>query len=366
MITQLCRDLGMTFPMMAFTRGPDAVAEVSLHGGLGVQAAIGFSPDDFKRALDRIASRLDGQPWGLDVVMPSGFAQADGETGSRGGSMAAAEDYRRMLPAEHVEFLDRLLAQYGVPALPPGTTVQNAMSEWTDAVSRKQANALGTPPADIVALCHAQGVKVAALVGTAEHARRHVEGGVDIVVAQGTEAGGHTGEISTMVLVPEVVDAVGRTPVVAAGGIGCGRQILAALALGAQAVWTGSIWLTTFEGQIDAAVTAKLRAATSSDTIRSKAITGKPARQLKTAWTAAWEDPRNPKPLPMPMQFLLTAEAVERIHRHARESGKNDLVAAPVGQIVGRMNELRHAADVMKTLERELAEALAALRALGS
>jgi NAD(P)H-dependent flavin oxidoreductase YrpB (nitropropane dioxygenase family) len=375
MPNQLCRDLKISFPLMAFTRGPDAVAEVSLAGGIGVQAAIGFSPDDLKRALDRIATRLDGQPWGLDVVMPSGFSTPDGDKTS-GGGMAAASDYRKMLPKEHIEFLDNLLVQYGVPALPPGTTVQNAMAEWTDAVSRKQvaigleygpaviANALGTPPADVVEECHRRGVKVAALVGTAEHARRHVAGGVDIVVAQGTEAGGHTGEIASMVLVPEVVDAIGATPVVAAGGIACGRQVVAALALGAQAVWTGSMWLTTFEGQIDAAVTSKLIKAGSSDTIRSKAITGKYARQLRTKWTDAWENPANPNPLPMPMQFLLTAEAVERIHRHAKETGNVDLVAAPIGQIVGRLNELRPAAEVIAEMKREYYATLAALRSI--
>jgi NAD(P)H-dependent flavin oxidoreductase YrpB (nitropropane dioxygenase family) len=152
--------------------------------------------------------------------------------------------------------------------------------------------------------------------------------------------------------------------VVAAGGIACGRQVVAALALGAQAVWTGSMWLTTFEGQIDAAVTSKLIKAGSSDTIRSKAITGKYARQLRTKWTEAWENPSNPNPLPMPMQFLLTAEAVERIHRHAKETGNVDLVAAPVGQIVGRLNELRPAAEVIAEMKREYHETLDALRGI--
>jgi NAD(P)H-dependent flavin oxidoreductase YrpB (nitropropane dioxygenase family) len=177
--------------------------------------------------------------------------------------------------------------------------------------------------------------------------------GVDIIVAQGTEAGGHCGEISTMVLVPEVVDAVAPTPVIAAGGIGCGRQLAAAVALGADGGWAGSIWLTTVEGQIDSAVTRKLLAATSADTVRSRAISGKPARQLKSTWQAAWDDAASPQPLPMPLQFLLTAEAQARIHRHAAETGHDDLVTSPVGQIVGRMNELVPAAALLDRIRTE-------------
>ncbi len=242
------------------------------------------------------------------------------------------------------------------------------MNTWTDQVSRRQvelalsypirliANALGPPPREVIAQCHAKGVKVAALVGSKEHAKKQVEQGVDVIVAQGTEAGGHCGEISTMVLVPEVVDAVAPTPVVAAGGIGNGRQLAAALALGAQAGWAGSIWLATVEGQIDDAVTRKLLRATSSDTVRSKAISGKPARQLRSTWSQAWDDPKGPGPLPMPLQFLLTAEAVARIHRFARETGRDDLVTSPVGQIVGSMNALRPVGDVVAQIQRELDE----------
>ena len=152
---------------------------------------------------------------------------------------------------------------------------------------------------------HKKNVRVAALAGTVEHARRHAEAGADIIVAQGYEAGGHTGEIATMVLVPEVVDAVAPLPVLAAGGIGSGRQITAALALGAQGVWMGSLWLTTEEAETHPVVKEKFLRAGSGDTVRSRSITGKPARQLRSAWTEAWDDPANPEPLPMPLQPLL-------------------------------------------------------------
>jgi NAD(P)H-dependent flavin oxidoreductase YrpB (nitropropane dioxygenase family) len=199
---------------------------------------------------------------------------------------------------------------------------------------------------------------VAALAGKAEHARRQVASGVDIVVAQGYEAGGHTGEIASMVLIPEVVDAVGtKTPVLAAGGIGCGRQVAAALALGAAGVWMGSAWLVTQEYQqlsTAPAVQQALLKATSSDTVRSRIYSGKPARLLKNRWTDAWEQAGAPEPLGMPLQNLLVSEA----HQRLMQSGQPDVVPMPAGQIIGRMTEVRPVADVMAALIEETGEAL--------
>ena len=213
--------------------------------------------------------------------------------------------------------------------------------------ARLIANALGPPPEDVIARAHEQGMLVAALSGKAQHARRHVDRGVDIIVAQGYEAGGHTGEIASMVLVPEIVDAVGgQVPVLAAGGIGSGRQIVAALALGAAGVWMGSAWLTTEEYGLTSdlpALRTALLAATSSDTVRSRIYSGKPARLLRNRWTQAWAEPGAPDPLPMPLQNILVSEAHQRLMR----SGEPDLVPMPVGQIVGRMNEVRPVAEVV-------------------
>src|SRR5262249_35227998 len=206
------------------------------------------------------------------------------------------------------------------------------------------------------------GSQVAALVGAVQPARHHVDAGVDIVVAQGTEAGGHTGEVATMVLVPEVVDAVHPTPVLAAGGIGCGRQVAAALALGADGVWTGSIWLTVKEADVEPVLMEKMLAAQSSDTVRSRSMTGKPARQVKTAWDAA----SAPGALGMPLQFMLTADATARIHRYAHTEGSRarELLGTPVGQIVGRMNSVRAVRDVMYSLVEELGDAVAHVSAV--
>jgi NAD(P)H-dependent flavin oxidoreductase YrpB (nitropropane dioxygenase family) len=226
------------------------------------------------------------------------------------------------------------------------------------------ANALGPPPPDVIDQAHAHGLIVAALAGRAAHARAQVASGVDLVVAQGYEAGGHTGEIASMVLVPEVVDEVGASvPVLAAGGIGCGRQIAAALALGAAGVWMGSCWLTTEEYVIGTAMPAlreALLAAGSSDTVRSRIYSGKPARLLRNRWTGAWEESGAPAPLPMPLQNLLVSEA----HRRLMESGDPSVVPMPVGQIVGRMNDVRPVADVMATLVAEAGETLKRLAEL--
>jgi NAD(P)H-dependent flavin oxidoreductase YrpB (nitropropane dioxygenase family) len=214
------------------------------------------------------------------------------------------------------------------------------------------ASALGPPPAEAIERAHDQGVKVAALIGRVQQAVRDVQRGVDIIIAQGYEAGGHTGEVASMVLVPDVVDAVAPIPVLAAGGIGSGRQMAAAMALGAEGAWTGSIWLTVAEANTSPEVMDKLIGATSTDTVRSRAMTGKPARQLRTAWTEAWEAPESPGTLPMPLQFLLHSEAMRRAASHH----VNELIGMPVGQIVSRMDRVRTTKEVVFDMVEEFIE----------
>jgi NAD(P)H-dependent flavin oxidoreductase YrpB (nitropropane dioxygenase family) len=282
-----------------------------------------------------------------------------------------------MIPEPQRRFVDELLARYEVPPLPDGVRPYSDLPSWVDQLTRAQidvalthpirllANALGPPPADVIARAHEHGVKVAALAGNVRHARKQVEAGVDIIVAQGTEAGGHTGDVSTMVLVPEVVDAVHPTPVLAAGGIGSGRQLAAALALGADGAWTGSIWLTAAENRMcPDVVKDKLVGAGSRDTVRSRAMTGKPARQLRTAWTDAWESKESPGTLPLPLQFMATSDAINRIHYHAAHSPGSkarELLGSAVGQIVGRMNAVRPAAELVEEIAAELDRTLQGL-----
>jgi NAD(P)H-dependent flavin oxidoreductase YrpB (nitropropane dioxygenase family) len=347
--TELCDVFGIEVPLFAFSHCRDVVAAVSRAGGMGVLGALAFTPEQLEVELRWIDDHVDGLPYGVDVIIPASYAGAELNGPDLATQLAA------MIPEGHQHFVEDVLARHGVPPLPADVARPRGLLGWTNQGGRSQvevalshpiallANALGPAPADIVVRAHAHGVRVAALVGTAEHARKQVAAGVDMIVAQGTEAGGHTGEISTMVLVPDVVDAVAPVPVLAAGGIGDGRQLAAALALGAQGAWTGSIWLTVTESDVSPVVLDKLLRAGPGDTVRSRSLTGKPARLLRTAWTEAWDDPDGPGTLPMPLQFMVTAEALQRIGR----SGNEALAGSPVGQIVGRMNSVRTTRDVV-------------------
>jgi NAD(P)H-dependent flavin oxidoreductase YrpB (nitropropane dioxygenase family) len=367
MKTMLCSLLGIEHPIVGFSPSEHVAAAISRSGGLGVLGCVRFNDaGELDSVLTWMDANTDGRPYGVDVVMPA-------RVPTEGGQL----DLNDMIPSGHRDFVEQTLLKLGVPPLPDGTKGSDGVLGWLHSVARQHvdvalthrarliANALGSPPPEVIERAHERGMLVAALAGKAEHARRHVASGVDIVVAQGYEAGGHTGEIASMVLVPEVADAVGsQAPVLAAGGIGCGRQIAAALALGAVGVWMGSAWLTTEEYAYGAAMPAMrdaLLAATSSDTVRSRIYSGKPARLLKNRWTRAWDEPDAPEPLPMPLQNLLVSEAHQRLMR----SGQPDVVPMPVGQIVGRMNEVRPVADVIATLLSEADDALAYLGTLG-
>jgi NAD(P)H-dependent flavin oxidoreductase YrpB (nitropropane dioxygenase family) len=231
------------------------------------------------------------------------------------------------------------------------------------------ANALGVPPRSMIERGRSRGVPVAALVGAAEHAVRQAQAGVDIIVAQGGEAGGHCGEVSTMVLVPEVVRAVksyGAPPVLAAGGIMTGRQMAAAMAMGAGGAWTGSVWLATSESECSPVLREKFIAATSRDTIRSKGRTGKYSRQLRSAWTSAWESEASPGALPMPLQSLLSEPALLLALREAEKGNERarELVTYFVGQGVGLIDSVKSCRQVVQEFMEEFAEAASELGAL--
>ncbi len=361
MRTPICERLGIEFPIFAFSHCRDVVAAVSRAGGYGVLGALAFSPDQLEIELNWIEDNIDGKPYGVDIVMPAKYV------GKGGGAEASVDSLDALIPAEHKQFVDDLLEEHHVPPLPedmadvtPKAAGLNVDAEGPGQVEVSLAhdatmlvNALGPPPPDVIKRAHEKGILVGGLVGSRQHAERQVAMGVDVIVAQGTEAGGHCGEISTMVIVPEVVDAVGPdVPVLAAGGIGSGRQMAAAMALGAQGAWTGSIWLTVAEADTQPLVVENLLEATSRDTVRSRAMTGKPARLMKSAWTEAWAREDTPEPLPMPLQGLLFNTAGRRITR----AGNKELSGFPVGQIVGRMNAVRPTRDVIFDMVEEYIE----------
>jgi len=359
MKTRVCDMFGIDLPIFAFSHCRDVVAAVSKAGGLGVLGALAFSPEQLEIELNWIDEHVDGKPYGLDVVMPAKYVGAGELDPDRMG-----EQLKEMIPQQHRDWVDQLLAEHDVPKLPDEDRSEGLLG-WVHEKGREQvqialehpikllANALGSPPKDVVDLAHEHGVKVAALCGSVPQAERHVNQGVDIVVAQGGEAGGHTGDVASLILWPDVVDAISPTPVLAAGGIGTGRQIAAALALGCEGVWTGSIWLTTAESDTGTMAMEKLLEAGARDTVRSRSWTGKPARMLRTEWTEAWEREDSPGTLPMPLQFMLINDAMRRINKF----NVKELTTMPVGQIVGRMNKVRPVRDVMFDLVDEFVEA---------
>jgi NAD(P)H-dependent flavin oxidoreductase YrpB (nitropropane dioxygenase family) len=366
MRTPVCDLLGIEYPILAFSHCRDVVAAVTNAGGFGVFGATALTPEQLEVELTWIEQEVGSRPYGVDILFPAKYVGMEG--GLDIAAMAA------LVPEEYHRFVDHLMEKYDVPQLPPNDhpelhIVASALApDRLDALCdvalshpiRLIANALGPPPEELVASAHSAGVLVAVLAGTVEHARRNVARGVDIVVAQGTEAGGHTGDVSTMVLVPEVVDAVAPVPVLAAGGIANGRQVAAALALGAQGVWTGSVWLTTEEAETHPVVKRKFLDAKSSDTVRSRSVTGKPARQLRTAWTDEWDGPDSPGTLPMPLQPLLVEDARERIDRGAYTagSGAEQLVNYFVGQVVGSMTHVKPARRVVQEMVEGLADTM--------
>jgi NAD(P)H-dependent flavin oxidoreductase YrpB (nitropropane dioxygenase family) len=355
MRTPICDQLGIDRPIFGFTPSEHVAAAITRAGGMGVLGCVRFNDaaelDDVLTWMD---DNTDGKPYVVDIVMPMKVPTEGTPT-----------DLGALVPDEHRRFVDDTLRKLGVPPLDQDVEHRDAVMGWLHSVARAHvdvalshpirlvANALGSPPKDVIDRAHDAGVPVAALAGKAAHARSHVDNGVDVVVAQGYEAGGHTGEVATMVLTPEVVDAVGAdVPVLAAGGIGSGRQAAAALALGAQGVWMGSAWLTAAEyklgGEYDT-IKRALLAASSSDTVRTRIYTGKPARLLKNRWTDAWEAADAPDPLPMPLQNILVAEA----HQRMNQADDPTAVAMPAGQIVGRMNAVRPVAELFAEIVEE-------------
>jgi NAD(P)H-dependent flavin oxidoreductase YrpB (nitropropane dioxygenase family) len=366
--------LGIEFPLLAFSHCRDVVAAVSRAGGFGVLGATAHTPNSVRQELRWIEDHSDGKPFGIDVLIPENLATA-------GEKEVTYNSLRARVPEAHKAFAHSLLEKAGVAHAeaavgddrPQPFDPDQALAVLDAAFEfpiRLIANALGVPPVSMIDMGHQHGVPVAALVGAKEHAIRQVNAGVDILVVQGTEAGGHCGEVSTLVLVPEVIKAIRPirdVPVLAAGGIMNGGQMAACMAMGAAGVWTGSVWLATMESETSEIFREKMIEASSRDAIRTRCRTGKPARQLRSAWTEAWErDPSSPGPLPMPMMSLVSEGALRSVDRAAAAGNEQarELVTYFVGQGVGLIDSVRPAGQVVQAFKEEFLEAVEHLDAL--
>lgn len=363
MQSPICAMLGIEFPLLAFSHCRDVVVAVSKAGGMGVFGAASLPPERLEEELAWIDAHIGGRPYGVDLIVPNSFA-GKGE----------AQRETPLIPDEHKSFISGLLEKHGVDgndlSLPGAVRSSLGDNMSDDGAARLLevafrhpigliANALGVPPPLMLELGKRHNIPVAALVGTRDHALAQVRAGVDILVVAGGEAGGHCGEVATMVLVPEVaaaVEAVGaNTPILAAGGIVTGRQMAAAMAMGAHGAWTGSVWLTTAEAETNPVVKEKMLAASSRDTVRSKSRTGKPSRQLRSPWTDAWEAEGAPKPLPMPLQSLVSEPALRKVDKLSEggHEGAKALATYWVGQGVGLMNEAMGAGQVVQEFKTD-------------
>ena len=369
MNSRLCDELGIEFPLFAFSHCRDVIAAVTNAGGFGVLGAAGHSPATLDIELNWIDEQVGGKSYGVDLLVPTSMD-------SKERSLTARELEDR-IPAEHKRYIAELLARHDIDT---GDLWENTAQDGVGDNMREVGagkildaafshpvklvvNALGVPPDFMFERARAKGIMVGALAGAREHAIKHAEAGVDVIIVAGTEAGGHCGEVSTMVLLPEVLDALarygGRSHVLAAGGIVTGRQMAACMAMGAAGAWTGSVWLTTAEAETLPVVKDKMLAASSRHTVRSRSRTGKYTRQLKSAWTDAWTDEEAPDPLPMPLQGVLAGAAFRKINKLAQADhpGARQLVNYYVGQGVGLMNETVSARTVVYNFMQDFADA---------
>jgi NAD(P)H-dependent flavin oxidoreductase YrpB (nitropropane dioxygenase family) len=366
MDSRICDMLEIEFPLVAFTHCRDVVVEVSKAGGFGVLGAATMTPEQLEIELAWIDDHIDGMPYGVDMIVPNKFIGK--------GQKPSVEDTLAMLPDEHKQFANQILEAHGIDTdgiddaarreriiFNNNITPEGAQAHLDVAFShpiKLIANALGVPPKPMLEMGRHHGVAVAALVGAKSHAINQVQAGVDILVVAGGEAGGHCGGVSTMVLVPEIHEAIqahGDTPILAAGGIVTGRQMAACMAMGAAGAWTGSVWLTTAEAETNPVVKEKMLAASSSDTVRSRSRTGKHSRQLRSPWTDAWEQPEAPDPLSMPLQSMISSPPLEKVDKLAEggHAGARDLATYWVGQGVGLMNQSQSVRSVVYDFKQD-------------
>ncbi len=369
MNNELCRKLGIDFPLFAFTHCRDVVAEVTNAGGFGVLGAVGLTPELLEIQLKWIDEKVKGKPYGIDLLIPQRMENREAQLSD--------EELRARIPPEHKKFIEDLMRRHQID---PSDLWDGTYDDRDSSVMRPDGakrmlevafrhpikmfvNALGVPPAEIIEDAHSRGIMVGALTGSRRHAVKHAEAGVDVLVAAGGEAGGHCGEIATIVLVPEVLEAIKDYPnmhVLAAGGISTGRQMAACMAMGAAGVWCGSVWLTTTEAETTPTVKEKMLKATSANTVRSRSRTGKPTRQLQSAWSDAWSSKGAPDPLEMPLQGILSRPAMVKVDKLAEggHEGAKEIASYFVGQTVGLMNEEKSCRTVVYEFMQDYAEAV--------
>jgi len=361
--TPICDRLGIEVPIFGFSHSVAVTAALTNAGGFGVFGAAREAPEEVSESLAEIRELVGDKPFGVDLMLPKGMPSK------------SLDELRADLPPEHRDFVDGLKRKYKVPPAKNQGFFNSLVRSpeffegQLDAVLESSTNMLAFGvgfTADAVRRANAKGMVTAALIGLPKHVRAALDAGVEIIVAQGTEAGGHTGEISTLTLVPQAVAmAAEEGPervVLAAGGIGHGSQIAASLAMGAEGVWLGTKWLTTVEHRLEPGKVEKLLASGSADTVVTRASSGKPQRQIRSSWSDEWGQPGAPAPLKMPYQHALVGDIIIAVE----ENDITPLLTEPAGQSVAWCHEVSSVADVVAELVEETEVALDRLKAMTS
>ncbi len=352
----LCERLGIQVPVFGLAHRIEVAAAISRAGGLGVYAAARDGPDELAGKLQALRALCPDHPVGVDLLLPTALPQQH-----------SAADVAAAVPEGHRRWVQQLAQRHGVPPATQGNFF--SMYVRSQALFNEQVEAavasgvevfaagVGTPP-DVLARAKAAGQQTIALVGHPRHAAKAIAAGVDILVAQGYDAGGHTGPIGTFSLVPQIVAVAGGRPVIAAGGIGCGAQVAASLALGAQGAWLGTLWLGTAEHALPAALQARLIAAASDDTVITRAHSGKPCRVVRSAFSDAWGEPGAPEPLGMPYQQALIGDLLAAVEQHEVAP----LLYEAAGQSVAWLHQIEPVQAVMDRLLHQTRQTLAAMQ----
>ncbi|USG62493.1 nitronate monooxygenase [Sneathiella marina] len=351
--TPICKEMGIRYPIFGLAHSIDVMVALGKAGGYPVFGAARSMPEEIAAEAKIMQEELDGLPFGIDLMIPA--------------SVGEETDRKKVvdsLPQEHKDFVAGLAEKYHVPEATKPTffssqtrsqqLFEEQMAATLESGTHSFASAVGMPP-EMIGRAKRYGKKTISLVGAPRHAAKARDAGVDLIVAQGYDAGGHTGPIGTFSLVPQIVKAAGDIPVLAAGGVGHGCHIAASLALGAQGVWLGTAWLTSKEHALSDVLTQKLLKATSLDTEISYSHSGKPARLIKTAWTEEWNKESAPTPLSMPYQQVLTADIIAGINEHEVEP----LIYDATGQCIVWFNELKTVDEIMKRLVSETNDSFA-------
>lgn len=350
--TPICERLGIRYPIFGFSHSPDVIVELARAGGFGVLGLAREMPDVVPALLADLERRLDGLPYGVDLMLPQNVPQ-----------QGDIESLRASLPSAHVRFVDELRERFAVP--PPTRPSFFTTQVRSEALFERQtklvlasqaalvATAIGLRP-ELLAKAKAAGKLTASLVGSVRHARKAMALGVDVLVAQGYDAGGHTGPIGTMSLLPQIVDASEGRPVLGAGGIATGGQVVACLAMGAQGAWLGTLWMAARESHTPSGLLKRLIAGQSEDTVITRAHSGKPCRVIRSPWIDAWSTPDAPEPLGMPAQQALTGDVFASMFE--RDAG--DTIYEAAGQSVFAIRQATTIAEQVRTLVDDAESAL--------